>query len=103
MSQFEIGSYLRRFPVSKIKVDRSFVDGATRGPGDAEIVRAVVGLARNLNKRVVAEGVETEEQLAFLKELGCDEAQGYYFGRPVPAAELTALVKVETGIPVPSA
>lgn len=87
--------HLRRFPVSKIKVDRSFVEGATRNPEDAEIVRAVVRLARNLNKRVVAEWVETEEQVAFLTEVGCDEAQGYYFGRPASGDDLVALVRAQ--------
>ncbi|MFQ5984777.1 MAG: putative bifunctional diguanylate cyclase/phosphodiesterase [Alphaproteobacteria bacterium] len=88
-------TYLRRFPVSKIKVDRSFVQGAIGNPDDAAIVRAVVGLARSLSKRVVAEGVETEEQLAFLVELGCDEAQGYYFGRPLSAEDSIALVRAQ--------
>jgi diguanylate cyclase (GGDEF)-like protein/PAS domain S-box-containing protein len=77
-------TYLRRFPVDKVKVDRVFVDGLLGDPEDAAIVTAVVNLAHNLDLRAVAEGVETAEQVARLRDLGCDIGQGYYFGQPQP-------------------
>ncbi|QIN79666.1 EAL domain-containing protein [Rubrobacter marinus] len=80
-------SYLKRFPIDTLKIDRSFVDGLGREPGDTAIVRAVMGLARALGLDVVAEGIETAEQLALLRELGCDYGQGYHFARPLPGAE----------------
>jgi EAL domain-containing protein (putative c-di-GMP-specific phosphodiesterase class I) len=80
--------YLKRFPVDVVKIDRSFVTGLGVDKGDAAIVSAVIGLAHALDLRVVAEGVETEEQAARLKTLGCNEAQGYLFGRPQPASEI---------------
>ncbi len=80
-------SYLQKFPFDKIKIDRSFVSALeTRTDADA-IVRAVVGLGHSLGIQTCAEGVETIEQLAFLKREGCDEVQGYYFGKPMPAPE----------------
>jgi diguanylate cyclase (GGDEF)-like protein/PAS domain S-box-containing protein len=74
--------YLKRFPIDVLKVDRSFVAGLPANRGDAAIVRAVVGLSRALGLKAVAEGVETPEQLAELRGLGCDQGQGYLFGRP---------------------
>lgn len=85
-------SYLKRFPIDALKIDRSFIDEITTDVGDATITRAVIGMAHNLGLKVVAEGVETEAQLAFLSANGCDEAQGYYFARPQPAAELMTLL-----------
>ena len=82
-------SYLKRFPIDALKIDRSFIDEITTDIDDATITRAVIGMAHNLGLKVVAEGVETEAQLSFLSANGCDEAQGYYFARPQPAAELT--------------
>ena len=79
-------SYLHRFPFDKIKIDRSFVRELQRADAEA-IVRAVIGLGQSLGMATCAEGVETAEQLAFLKREGCDEAQGYYFGRPMPVAD----------------
>ena len=76
--------YLKRFPIDVLKVDRSFVAGLPANRGDAAIVRAVVGLTRALGLKAVAEGVETPEQLAELRGLGCDQGQGYLFGRPTP-------------------
>jgi EAL domain-containing protein (putative c-di-GMP-specific phosphodiesterase class I) len=80
-------SYLKRFPVQALKVDRTFVDGLGRDPEDSAICTAVVTLAHALGLRAVAEGVETAEQLAELRTLGCELAQGYLFGRPAPAEE----------------
>ena len=78
-------AYLKRFPISFLKIDRSFVDGLGSDEDDSAIVRATIALAKGLNLRVVAEGVETREQLAMLTELQCDLAQGYLFSRPVDA------------------
>ncbi len=80
-------SYLKRFPVQALKVDRTFVDGLGREPEDSAICTAVVSLAHALGLRAVAEGVETPEQLAELRTLGCELAQGYLFGKPVPPEE----------------
>jgi EAL domain-containing protein (putative c-di-GMP-specific phosphodiesterase class I) len=82
-------SYLKRFPASSVKIDRSFIEGLPDDRGDAAITRTVIGMAHSLDLRVVAEGIETEQQLEFLCHWGCDEAQGFYFCRPLPAGELT--------------
>jgi diguanylate cyclase (GGDEF)-like protein/PAS domain S-box-containing protein len=79
---------LRSLPVSKIKIDRAFIAGIGTVEKDEALVGLIVTLGRKLDKRVLAEGVETERQLAFLREVGCDEAQGYAIGRPVPAEEI---------------
>jgi diguanylate cyclase (GGDEF)-like protein len=76
-------SYLKRLPIDTLKLDRSFVTGATTDPDDAALVMAIVTLAHNLRLRVVGEGIETAEQLAFLRLLKCDEGQGYLFSKPV--------------------
>jgi diguanylate cyclase (GGDEF)-like protein/PAS domain S-box-containing protein len=84
-------AYLRRFPVDSLKVDRSFVAGLTDDPEDSAIVEAVVSMAHSLRLSVVAEGVETDAQLARLRDLGCELAQGFYFAAPVPPAALEPL------------
>jgi EAL domain-containing protein (putative c-di-GMP-specific phosphodiesterase class I) len=77
-------SYLQSFPFDKIKVDQTFISNLERNPQSATIVRAVIGLAQGLNIPVLAEGVETSEQLAFLSREACDTVQGYFIGRPLP-------------------
>ena len=84
-------AYLRRFPVDALKVDRSFVAGLGRDPEDSAIVEAVVSMAHSLGLSVIAEGVETDEQLARLRDLGCELAQGFYFAAPVPSSALDPL------------
>ncbi len=86
-------SYLKDFPVDHLKIDRAFVQNLPYSKSEANIARHIVELAHTLNLKVIAEGVEREEQLLFLKELGCDEIQGYYFSKPVPAEEMTNLLE----------
>jgi EAL domain-containing protein (putative c-di-GMP-specific phosphodiesterase class I) len=76
-------SYLRHFPVSRLKIDKSFINSAATNPSDAAITTAIISMAKQLNLRVIAEGVETEDQFAFLRDHGCDELQGYYFSKPL--------------------
>ncbi len=85
--------YLRSFRVSRLKIDRRFIASLPASPDDAAIVRAVIGLAHALSVEVVAEGVETASQRAFLIAAGCRFAQGYYFGKPMTAAAATALLQ----------
>jgi diguanylate cyclase (GGDEF)-like protein/PAS domain S-box-containing protein len=85
--------YLKRFPADVLKVDRSFVDGLGTDPGDSAIVAAVVRLAHRLDLTVIAEGVETAEQLAHLRRLGCEQGQGYVWGRPMPADDIAELLR----------
>jgi diguanylate cyclase (GGDEF)-like protein/PAS domain S-box-containing protein len=89
-------SYLRKFPLDALKIDQSFVRQITTNPNDTTIVSAIISMGRSLNLRVVAEGVETEEELAFLQAHHCDEAQGYYFSRPVPAQQFAKLLGTQT-------
>jgi len=84
-------NYLRRFPIANLKIDRSFVQDVTTDPNAASIAQSIVMLAHNLNLQVVAEGVETSEQADFLRSAGCNLVQGFFFGRPVPAAEFERL------------
>lgn len=90
-------SYLRKFPIDALKIDQSFVRQITSAPDDSTIVTAVISMGRSMKLRVVAEGVETREELAFLQTHQCDEAQGFYFSRPVLPHQFAMLLK--TGIP----
>lgn len=83
--------YLKRLPIDMLKIDRSFVSDATTDPDDAALVMAIITLAHNLRLKVMAEGVETEDQLRFLRLLRCDEGQGYLFGRPATPENFMAL------------
>ena len=89
-------SYLRQFPIDSVKIDQSFVNQMSSNPDDASIVNAVISMGQSLKKCVIAEGVETEEQAALLLAQHCDVGQGYYFGRPMPAAELAAQLRPVT-------
>ncbi len=86
-------SYLTQFPIHTLKIDQSFVSHMSTSVDDATIVSAVIGMGKNLHKRVIAEGVETQEQCTFLKAQGCDEGQGYFFGRPTAAAGIVTLLR----------
>jgi EAL domain-containing protein (putative c-di-GMP-specific phosphodiesterase class I) len=84
--------YLKQLPLSQLKIDHSFVHDITTDKNDAILIRTIVGMAENLNLQVIAEGVETEEQLAALYEMGCRMYQGYYFSRPVPLADFEKMI-----------
>jgi diguanylate cyclase (GGDEF)-like protein/PAS domain S-box-containing protein len=86
-------SYLKRFPIDTLKIDQSFVRDLTTDADDAGIVAAVIGMGNSLHMRVVAEGIETREQLEFLQEYNCPQGQGFYFSRPLPAAECGKLLE----------
>lgn len=86
-------SYLKRFNFDSLKIDRSFIDGIDRSAGDASIVAAVIALAHSFKSRAVGEGVETPEQLQYLRLLRCDMAQGFYFSRPVPADDFAGIMR----------
>jgi EAL domain-containing protein (putative c-di-GMP-specific phosphodiesterase class I) len=90
-------SYLSQFPINSLKIDKSFVQGITSARDEAPIISAMINMGRGLTQRVIAEGVETREQVAFLQSRDCDEGQGYYFSRPVVAKQFAKLL--ETGIP----
>ena len=85
-------SYLTKFQIDALKIDQSFVRQITTAPGEASIVRAVISMGRSLGMRIVAEGVETQEEMDFLQAHHCDEVQGYYFSRPLPAADFARLL-----------
>ena len=94
--------YLKRLPIDSVKLDASFVRDATRDPDDAALVMAIITLAHNLRKKVIAEGIESADQLAFLRLLRCDEGQGYFLGRPSESDELArTLLNQDEGIDFP--
>lgn len=86
-------SYLKKFQVYKLKIDQSFVNDIAENSEDKTIVNTIVNMAHNLNMITIAEGVETAEQLAILREIGCDEVQGYYFSKPLPSAEFELFIR----------
>jgi EAL domain-containing protein (putative c-di-GMP-specific phosphodiesterase class I) len=89
-------SYLRRFPIEALKIDQSFIRQITNTPDEKAIVAAVITMGQSLKMRVIAEGVETHEEMVFLQAHHCDEGQGYYFGRPMPPQDFAKLL--ESGI-----
>jgi len=96
-------SYLKRFPIDSLKIDRSFVTELPGNQDDATIAHAIITMAHALRLKVVAEGVETRAQLEFLTANGCDEIQGYYFSRPLPAEQCTQLLRDKRKLPLPRA
>ena len=88
-------SYLRRFPIDKLKIDKGFISEIISRSEDASIVRAIISLAHSLKLKVVAEGVESTEQLEFLKTLGCDQYQGFHYSKALPVSEFEALVRAK--------
>jgi diguanylate cyclase (GGDEF)-like protein len=96
-------SYLKRFPIDKLKIDKSFIQGITSDPDDAALVRAIIAMARSLRLCVIAEGVETQEQYEHLRQQDCDQMQGNYFSHPASAQTVNELFKVLEYFPVPLA
>lgn len=94
-------AYLQRFPIDTLKIDRAFLNDLTLGKGDSPIIRAIIGMGRALRLHIVAEGVETQEQLAFLRMQGCPAYQGYLFSKPVPPNQLLPLFRKH--LPQPTA
>jgi diguanylate cyclase (GGDEF)-like protein/PAS domain S-box-containing protein len=90
-------SYLKHFPIGKLKIDRSFIRDVAIGPDDAAITAAIISMAKTLNLKVIAEGVETEAQMSFLRDHHCDEIQGYYFSKPLSIGEVVEKLRGHTG------
>ena len=86
-------AYLKRFPLNTLKIDRSFINDITDNTDDREITKAIIAMGQNLNLKVLAEGVETQQQLDILRASGCDYIQGYFYSRPLPAAEVSPFLK----------
>jgi diguanylate cyclase (GGDEF)-like protein/PAS domain S-box-containing protein len=88
---------LKRFPVGRLKIDKSFIEDILRDESSNAVAKAIISLGQNLHLRVIAEGVETKDQVAFLRENHCDEMQGYFFSKPIPAAEIETLLAGSDG------
>ena len=86
-------AYLKRFPIDTLKIDRAFVIGVPKDDNDCAIAKAIVTMGQQLRQEIVAEGVETIEQMQFLRALGCDQLQGYLFSPPIPADDFIAMVR----------
>ena len=95
-------SYLWQFPIDTLKIDQSFVSRMTNNPDDATIAKAVIAMGKSLKQRVIAEGVETPQQYAFLQDQDCDEGQGYYIGRPVVAETLATMLQTGMSFTLPA-
>jgi EAL domain-containing protein (putative c-di-GMP-specific phosphodiesterase class I) len=93
-------SYLRQFQVSKLKIDRSFIRDVAANPDDAAITAAIISMAKSLNLKVIAEGVENEAQMSFLRAHQCDEIQGYYFSRPLTVDKIADKLRGNTREPL---
>ncbi|HYE40550.1 MAG TPA: EAL domain-containing protein, partial [Ramlibacter sp.] len=93
-------AYLKKFPISTLKIDRTFVEGLPHGENDCAIARAIVTMAQQLRQEIVAEGVENAEQMAFLRDLGCDQLQGFLFSPAVPAGEFAQLLQSGHRLPM---
>src|SRR6185436_319484 len=96
-------SYLKRFPLDSVKIDRSFIQDLPRDSDDAGITQAIIAMAHSLRLAAIAEGVETAEQLEFLRSNGCDEMQGYLFCRPLPEDQLLPMLRAMGAAKVSSA
>ncbi len=94
-------AYLQQFPIDTLKIDRMFVKDIKLGKGDSPIIRAIIGMGRALNLHVVAEGVETRDQLSFLRMQGCAAYQGFLFSKPVPPNQLLPLLRSHLRQPTP--
>lgn len=91
--------YLKRFPIDVLKIDRSFINDLTGDPGAAEIATTIIAMAHNLKLKVIAEGVETQDQLAFLRQQRCDEMQGFLFSKPAPAEDFAKVLRLARPLP----
>jgi EAL domain-containing protein (putative c-di-GMP-specific phosphodiesterase class I) len=87
---------LKQFRVNKLKIDRSFIRNIVFDPGDAAITTAIISMANSLNLKVIAEGVEDEAQMSFLRAHGCDEIQGFLFSKPITAAEVVNMLESQS-------
>jgi EAL domain-containing protein (putative c-di-GMP-specific phosphodiesterase class I) len=86
-------NYLNRFPIDELKIDKSFIADMSRSADSRRVVSAIIVLAHNLKLRVIAEGVENQEQLTFLRQNQCDEVQGYYFSKPLSSEQMSTLIR----------
>jgi len=85
-------SYLKKFPMDSLKIDQSFVRQVKTSPDDTALLTAVIGIGRSFNLRIIAEGIESQQELTFLQENHCDEAQGFYLSRPLPSVQFAQLL-----------